>query len=283
MNIPIAEHVKLAERLAARNKGKLPRLKLLLKQNPRLYSSLFRRPDLFAHIERERPVQDWATRAKEVAAKHGGLLPCYSDLLKIDKTLASATMRKPELFQKLPRAARTKSRQKLLDKAVRQLERIAAKHGGKYELTQAFIAKYPAINMQVRHHPEAFKHLKRITRKTRTPEQWVAYADRLARKNGGLLPSQLTLRDKYPGLVTAMRRDKDRFKHLISARTLLTLQDHVNHAESYLREHGELPMAGWLERNGNRKLATAMYRYPEAFEALRRKSDRLAKARKATR
>ena len=111
----LEQHVKTAERYADKNGGSLPTRCMIRKTDNSLYIAMGRRPDLFAHIPKDRArerkgVAFYVTLAEKLAKENGGAIPHFSWLVKNgtnnETNLAYVIIRRPECFQHLVQEVR---------------------------------------------------------------------------------------------------------------------------------------------------------------------------------
>jgi hypothetical protein len=111
----LEQHVKIAERYAAENGGSLPTRCMIRRTDNALYIAMGRRPDLFAHISKDRArerkgVAFYVTLAERLAKANGGAIPHFSWLVKNgtnnETNLAHVIVRRPECFQHLVQEVR---------------------------------------------------------------------------------------------------------------------------------------------------------------------------------
>jgi hypothetical protein len=101
----------------------------------------------------------------------------------------------------------------------------------------------------------------------RSPEEWVAVAEELAKRNDGVLMTVGWLhKNGYTGLVAAMRKSPGLFSHITQERAYRTHDQWVVFAEELARTNGGLlQKAGWLYKNGYAGLYIVMRQSPFLF------------------
>lgn len=103
----------------------------------------------------------------------------------------------------------------------------------------------------------------------RTLDEWVGFAEALAKEHDGILPCVGWLCKNHPGLAHAMREHPKRFEHIPQDKPYghrRTLEQSVIFAEALAEEHGGvLPSAGWIQKH-HRGLARVMRKHPKRFK-----------------
>jgi hypothetical protein len=198
------------------------------------------------------------------------LLPVYSDLFKLDRNLAVATVRHPDAFAHLPRAPYTARKIKWLSALVKEAEQLAAQTYGVLAITQQFQREHNSLTMAIRRNPKAFAHIPRTRRKMRTIAEHVQHANTLAAHNDGKLPADSVLRREHPALREATKEHPEAFAHLKRKSLHTSIQEYVEQAgELALKHEGVIPSCSWLRKNGFWNLGTAIYNRPHKFAGMR--------------
>lgn len=103
-------------------------------------------------------------------------------------------------------------------------------------------------------------------------EVHVAAAEKLAKKNGGVLPFPNMIRTSgHTALAAAMRRNPAAFKHIPQYSGYKSVEEHIADAKSLIRQHRVFPTKRWLKKNGYRALVHQIERHPEKFSSIRRR------------
>jgi hypothetical protein len=110
----------------------------------------------------------------------------------------------------------------------------------------------------------------------RTPAEWVAVAEKLAREHKGVLPNRWWLQQNgYVGLVQCMRKHPRLFRHIKQDVKRRTSEQTVVLAERLARRHrGVMPNSWWLQQNGYVGLDQCMRKHPRLFRHIKQDSKR---------
>jgi len=109
---------------------------------------------------------------------------------------------------------------------------------------------------------------KRTVKAPKTPEEHVQDAERLAKKNGGILPRTGWLKKSgYSALDANMRKRPELFAHISQKNDRgKTAEEWVPFVEKLAEEHdGVLPSSYWLKKNVCSGLSFCMRKRPELF------------------
>ena len=268
------EWVSIAERLAKENDGKLPCIYWLQENG---YSALCpvlkANPELFVHLEQEykrhKSPEEWVPVAEKMAKENGGTVPTKGWLKKNGLGSLGNMLRKyPELFAHLKQE---RGRMKP-EEWVPIAERLAKENDGKLPI-KLWIHKngYGGLVGALQVHPELFAHLEQENKNGRSPEEWVPVAERLAKENGGMVPSYARMKNGYSGLYAAKYNCPELFAHLEWEKKYGKILEWVPVAERLAKENdGKLPRECWMRNNGYGGLGTAMSNHPELFAHLKR-------------
>jgi hypothetical protein len=224
--IPAAEYVILAEKLAKENGGVLLAPARLLEQRyGKLVNAMSRRPRLFAHIHQEHATtgkspEEWAAIADQLAAQNDGVLPtCKWLCANSYKGVYATLLTHPHLFVHLPRERMVKHPEEYVPIA----EALAQKNGGRVP-NAGWLQRnhHQGTYTAMRVHPELFAHLtwevkvsERRGKKNVRLSDRVREAEKLAAKNGGVLPSKYGLEGMdRGGLASSIQRHPERFAHI---------------------------------------------------------------------
>ena len=175
-------------------------------------------------------------------------------------------MRKyPELFEHIQQGRKTKKP----EEHVATAEKLAKEHGKLPNCGWLEKNGYEGLYLVMRAHPELFEHIQQ-DRKTKTPEEHVADAEKLAEEHGMLPKPWWLTNNGYSGLERAMRKYPELFEHIQQdSKAGRTPEEHVATAEKLAKEHGKIPNCGWLEKNGYWGIYLAIRKCPELFEHLK--------------
>jgi hypothetical protein len=268
----LPDRVKQAEALAEEYEGILPRTSVLKEKNPQLLQAIHRTPAAFAHIPRaklHRTPSQWVALAEELAARNGGKLPTNKDLMTENLALSRSIYRYPELFAHIPRAEWTRAKQERMGQYVALAEQLALENGGTLRITREFQDRHNALTCAIRSNPEAFAHIPRFRRRTRSLENHVTIARQLAESNGGSLPPHSVLKRSYPALRTMMQTHPEAFADIPKTSLIKTLPEYVQQAKDLAAEHGGvLPSGTWLRKNGYENLEATIYRRKDVFAGI---------------
>ena len=199
-------------------KGKLPYHHWLAKNG---YSGLGacknRHPELFAHMEQDKrrktPIE-WVKIAEQLAADNGGKLPLVVWLLKNGHNALDLCMRNhPELFEHIGQEKVFTS----FDEWLKIAEKEAVENDGKLPNWKALNKKYNGLTSCMRQYPKLFEHLEQEV-KNYPRQHWYKVAKKMAKENGGKLPTAIWLRAnghtsldncmyKYPELFKGMKQE----------------------------------------------------------------------------
>ena len=223
-----------------------------------------------ALIGREtRTAEEWVPIAEKLAKENGGLLPKQRWLqLNGYSGLARLTRLQPELFEHIKQ-----ERPRLYDPKewVTRAEKLASRHGGTLP-GQKWLCDngYSGLARLLSTHPELFKHIPQ-ERIRKTPEEWVLVAEKLAKKNRGILPTAAWIqRNGYYGLAIALRKHPKLFAHLSQEfKGGKKADEWLPIAKQLARENGgKLPCRQWLVDNGYHGLYQMLAKFPKLFKHL---------------
>jgi hypothetical protein len=271
--IRLPERVLQAEAIAVDHGGTLPRPTLLKEINPQLAQAVFRHPEAFAHIPRgyigHRTPEEWVRFAEEIAVKNGGLLPKHKDMVQEYPSLASCMYRLPQIFEHIPRAKWTLAKKARIGDYVQQAEALASQNGGVLHLSRALKTDNNALTCAMRSNPEAFAHIPRFHRETKSLAEHVEFARELTQKFDGKLPPVSLLKRSYPALRTMMQKHPEAFAEFSKLTLTTTLAQYVEQARNLLDTNGGvLPAGSWMNKHGYKNLESAIYRKPKAFAGM---------------
>jgi len=186
--------------------------------------------------------------------------------------LVTVMQKSPEAFAHIPQdRVRTKAHTPEEWRAV--AEKLAEEHGGVLPGYRWLTRQgYRGLAHALYNHPQLFAHIRQPEKTKRTPEEWVAVAERLAGEHGGVLPGPQELpRKGYRNLPDTMRLHPQLFAHIGQhARATRAPKEWVGIAERLAGEHGAtLPGPQELRKKGYRSLPDAMRLHPQLFAHIR--------------
>ena len=119
-------------------------------------------------------------------------------------------------------------------------------------------------------HPKAFVHIPQL-KMVKSPEEWVAIAEGLAKAHKGVLPCRKWLhKHGYFGLDSRMQKNPKDFAHIPQKRKTKTVEEWVNISEVLAKKNnGILHNIRRLRDTGYNSLAHYMNRHPEAFSHIK--------------
>jgi hypothetical protein len=214
----VKEWVPIAEKLAEEHGGILPH-KGWLGSNGYcgLIQALQKYPELFAHLDKDnqfgRTVDEWVSVAEQLAEKHNGALPRGIWLMENGyKSLHSAIRHNSEKFSHI----KTEFISHTPHEWVKIAEKLAEDNGGILPCNSWLRNnRYSGLPSVIYRCPELFKHIKQENKSGRTPEQWVEFAEKLAKENQGILPCAKWLSiNGFSGMYDAIRRRPELFRHI---------------------------------------------------------------------
>jgi len=244
-----------------------------------LIGAMRRHPDLFIHIEKDskdgKTPQEWVLIAEKMSEDNGGILQSNGWLQNNGYAgLANAIREHPELFKSVKREFKGG---KTRGEWVRIAGEIAKGNNGKLPTNAWLIENGYGKMVSVRYKwPELFNHIGQ-ERKVKTLKEWVATAERLAKKNDGIIPCDGWLRKNgYVGLHSCMYKHPDFFKHLKQDFNGGKKPDEwVKEAEKLASlNEGILPSGTWLRNNGFTGLRNTIYKWPELFQNIKQDHQR---------
>jgi hypothetical protein len=209
--------------------------------------------------------------AEALAARNGGVLPSMTYLFVNEyKQVASAIYRHPDAFVHIKQESLYAHRKYSASGWVKEAEELAAENGGLLPSSKWLIGNgYVTLVSKLTRFPDRFKHIPRhMLQITRTPEEWVLVAQRLAEENNGILDYHNVMANHH-GLYNVMLRNRSLFSHIplfVNRKLPITAAEWVPIAEMMANENnGMLQHAGWLLKNEYTGLCAALYRFPELF------------------
>lgn len=210
------EYIILAEEIAKGNGGKLPVFVDLFAINHNLAHATMKHKDAFAHIPRApytarkaKRIAAYVKQAEALAKKNGGELLVSQELQTKYNAMVCALRKNPEAFAHIPRIRRVTS---TFEEHVQLAEKLARENGGNLPAASILRKNYQALGQAVQKHPTHFLHLKQDVLMTPL-EEHIAVAQRLAKRNKGILPhGGWLVRNGFRKLEAMMYRHPERFK-----------------------------------------------------------------------
>ena len=228
-------------------------------------------------VSTTRTVEEWVIVAEKLAKENDGILPIGNWLINNGYGGLHSCMRKyPEPFKDIPQDNR---KQKTLKEWVIIAEKLAKENDGIFP-SRTWIRRngYSGLSRMMLKHPEKFSHINQRKRITRILKEWIPIAEKLAKENGGILPSYAWLKkNKYTGLCEFIRKYPESFSHIKQDKRVKNLEEWIQIAERLAKENnGILPSQTFLTGNGNgyTGLARMMRKHPEKFKHI--KQNRIA-------
>jgi len=280
----VEKHIKIAERIAKRNHGRLPCCSWLVKKGySRIIPSIKKYPERFSHIKQEHKhmtVDEQVKIAEKLSKRNKGLLPCSRWLANNGYSRILPTMKKfPRKFKHIKREIR-KIRITLQDQ-VKRAEKLVRQNKGLLPTTRWLLKHgYNSLVLSKNRHKDQFKHLRQErVYKEKPIEECVKIAEELAKKNNGLLNSAKWLtKHKYYYLYTAIKKYPGKFKHIKRQYKRTKPKEYIKLAEKLAKKNdGLIPCHKWLLENGYRNLSHCITKYPDKFKHLEQQNLRKAK------
>jgi superfamily II DNA or RNA helicase len=215
--------------------------------------------------------EDHVKTAEKLAKENGGKIPTFKWLSENGYiALGGCIMRLPELFDHLEQEKLVLASEVHIETAAK----LAKNNNDKIPSHSWLIKKgYGAFAQYLINHPELFTNLKQenffISR-----EKHIKTAEKLAKKNGGKVPSFTWLENNgYMPLSSYFTKHRKVFSHLKQDNSFVKKEDYVKTAEKLAKKNGgKVPNPTWLKNNGYGNLYGCMYRNPESFSHLKKVS-----------
>jgi hypothetical protein len=271
----VEEWVEIADKLVKDNDGILPNVKWLIDNSYNmLYETMRNYPKKFDHVKQQKIFKDpeeWAKIAEKLVKNNNGILP-NRKWLRENKYSGLDQMIKiyPEKFAHIKQKS---LKRRTIDEWVSVAEKLVKENNGILPgSTWLRENDYGGLDQMMYKYPDEFSHIKQ-KRKHRTIEEWVEIAEKLVKENDGILPRRKwLLKNKYYGLLHAVKRYPDEFAHIKQGRKHKTIEEWVLIAEKIAKENGGiLPNPKWLQNNKYGGLYEAMKRYPDEFSHIKQK------------
>lgn len=278
----LEEHVIFAEQLAKEHGGKLPSSGWIQKQKLfGLSDAMYNYPESFAHLEQEkiRIDVDQCVIEAEMLEKQYGKLPIDSWLRANGyRRIGRAIANYPDKFEHIKKDTNGRSNLEIHLKTASSL--IEANNGKMPTPKWLKENGHESLMQSMSYNPDAFSHIEKsyeekgsVKMAAETRRKHVKDAEELARKNGGVLPAGIWLRDNgYNNLRFAVDKYPDSFAHIKQEyRGGKSIDEHVKDAEYLVKNNnGRLPKVSWLMKNNYNSLAQMLYKYPNKFIHLKR-------------
>jgi len=218
----IDDWVSVAEELADKNKGKLPK-RTWLESNgfTGLITVMYHNPEKFSHILRDlkkgKSPQEWAEIAEELALKHGGLPPRKWLRENGFASLCGAMDKHKSLFDHIQKQKTLRN----VDEWVEVAEELASKNNGILhnqkrlgDMGYTALARMIACNRsKFRHIPQEIKM--RPPKERKSSKEWVEIAEELSKNNNGTLPAPIEISKMgMGGLRDLLYRKPELFAHI---------------------------------------------------------------------
>ena len=127
---------------------------------------------------------------------------------------------------------------------------------------------FNSLDQYMRKYPDEFEHIKQECKKGKTKNEWISFAEKRAKANGGYLdnPKQL-IQEGLEGLYYCMRNNTNDFKHIPQKKKGGRSVDEWHDIAKKLHDkHGFIPGFTELKKLGYSALYQCMKKYPEKFE-----------------
>ncbi len=204
-----------AEKLMKEKGGILPGRKWLIDSG---YNSLYCRmkeyPEKFKHIKKEgrkwKTPEEWVKVSEQLVKENSGILPNSKWLTNNGYSGLNTCMNKyPELFKHLEQDNKSKTPKEW----VKIAEELEKKYGKLPHYKWLTDNDYAGLNTCMKKYPELFKHIKQISKRGKTPKEWLEVAKQLVKGNGGVLQNIRWLIDNgYSGLGKCIEKHPELFK-----------------------------------------------------------------------
>ena len=271
--------VKIAEKLAKDNGGKLQSY-IWLKRNgymgltALLYS---KHKKMFDHIKRKydsMPPEKWLKIAENLVKDNGGKLPPATWLIENGYSNLLYHLNKKS-FSHIDRDF-INDPCKSLDEWIEIAEKLAKDNGGK--LPPVKWLRKNGYGRLVNHlciNKKSFSHIDRdfINDPCKSLDEWIEIAEKLAKDNGGKLPSLSWLKTNgYRKLYQCIISNRDTFSHIKrNDNNLKSLDEWIEIAEKLAKDNGgKLPPAKWLRENGHKRLVVYLSLNKKSFSHIDR-------------
>ena len=127
------------------------------------------------------------------------------------------------------------------------------------------------ISQLMKQNPEKFVHIKQLSKKGRTVDYWVKYAEKLTKKNGGMLPPYSLLRENNLfGLMNVLNVYPEKFSHIKREYKRKKILDKIEQVIIKTKKiadknEGIIPNISELRRIKEYEVIYAMQKYPHKF------------------
>lgn len=264
----LEDWIVIAEQLAKDNDGFLPCSSWI---NENGYSGLDycirNNKESFSHLKQEsrlKTVEEWIVIAEKIAHNNGGLLPCSSWLRKNGYSgLDQCVKNNPDKFiQQESKQGRS------LENWITIAEKAAKDNGGTLPAFVDMIKNgYSGLNQCMRKYPDKFSHIVKDN-KTKTVQEWVIIAEKVAKENNEILPCSYWLKSHgYTGLYSCILNNPNEFVHIQQDKKIgKSVEEWVVIAEQLARDNNDiLPCNSKLRNSDNSGLNNCMTKHPDRF------------------
>jgi hypothetical protein len=159
-----------------------------------------------------RTIIEHVITAEELAKENNGILPNIGWLLRNDYYgLLHAMRRHPDKFSHIKQDKKYGNAKRWVIVA----QKLARENNGVLPNSQWLkVNGYSKTYSAMKKYPEKFSHIKQ-KRMTRTPDEWIIIAEKLAEKNNGILMGpKLLIKNGYSGLVRMINMYPNKFSHV---------------------------------------------------------------------
>jgi len=161
-----------------------------------------------------------------------------------------------------------------VDEWIEIAETLAKENGGSLPIKSYLIKNgFKSLVNAIHRTPKKFQHIKQ-EKSTKTPDEWLVIAEKLAKENGGLLPATSFLMEKnLYSLMWMISKYPEKFQHIKQERLHKTPDEWVVIAEKLAKENGGLlPPYIDLINGGFNGLTLMLKRYPKKFKHVKQSS-----------
>lgn len=206
-------------------------------------------------------IEEYVVIAEELAFENGGLLPSYTWLEKHGhENLAAMLNSRPEKFDHIKREYLLKD----LNEAILTATKLANENNGILP-SQRWLKDngFKWLAHSIEKYREKFDFVQEKERTTLG--EAIEYAEKLAKDNGGLLPSGLQGK-KLAWLYAQIKNYPDKFAHISKEKVLRNINDANKAAKELFERFGKIPNHKWLKDNDLTWLSAWLIKLPNNFE-----------------
>jgi hypothetical protein len=267
--------IKTAEKLTQDNDGKLPTYKWLINNDYKwLTFFICRYKEIFSKYNQESvygQVDNRVIIAEKLAKNNGGKLPTATWLLSNGYDDVYHNM---ITYKKKFAHIKRETIRRPLNKTIKTAEKLAKDNGGKLPPT-TWLAKngYKWVVNQISDNKNSFSHIKK-EKLTRSLDEAIKTAEKLAKDNGGRLPSTTWLRKDFGWLLNQIYSKPDKFSHIERGKVFESVDEVVKLAEKLAKNNGgKIPSYKWLLDNGYRRIINCRGNKPSLFSHIKKETE----------